>query len=423
MVYLYLSISIYIYLYYTILYYSILPIEDKVLVIGAGGIGSEHLKNLALAGIRNIHVIDMDTIDLTNLNRQFLFRMKDVGKGKAEVAAEFVMRRVPTCKITHYNNRIQDMNDDFYRQFKVIVCGLDNVEARRWINSKIHSLVEKDADGNIANFDSVIPMVDGGTEGFAGQAQIIIPFCGVKCFECSTALFPPQKVFQLCTLASKPRIPEHCVAWVTQIRWDELRKGEKMDFDNPEHVQWIFERASERADQFGIKGVTYFLTLGVAKNIIPAVASSNAIVSASCCNEVIKLLTYRGHTLNNYLSFNGQEGFSASYEDVKKIDNCKVCGKFVPVQVLIPSDEKVSDFIARINAHPSFQTKSPSLFGPYRGGAGAIIYVRNMRSSHENLELPMSQFVNSGEMVEIHDPEIAEQRLGAIVVFEPSASS
>ena len=73
---------------------------SNILVVGAGGIGCELLKTLALTGFKRLHVIDLDTIDVSNLNRQFLFRKHHVGQGKAAVAAEAVRRFRPDVQIT-----------------------------------------------------------------------------------------------------------------------------------------------------------------------------------------------------------------------------------------------------------------------------------------------------------------------------------
>lgn len=132
----------------------------KILVIGAGGLGCELLKDLALMGFKNIHVIDMDTIDLSNLNRQFLFRHKDIGQSKAETAANFVNKRVSGCNVTPHFCKIQDYDENFYKGFHIIVCGLDSIVGRRWINGMLVSMLNYE-DG-ILDQQSVIPMVDGG---------------------------------------------------------------------------------------------------------------------------------------------------------------------------------------------------------------------------------------------------------------------
>ena len=141
---------------------------------------------------------DLDTIDLTNLNRQFLFRMEDVGRSKAQAAAEFVMKRVPGCSVSYFVGAIQEKDASFYRQFQVVVSGLDNIEARRWLNSTLTGLQEFDEDGNL-DPRSLIPMVDGGTEGWKGQARLILPKI-TSCFECSLEAFPPQRAFPMCVL-------------------------------------------------------------------------------------------------------------------------------------------------------------------------------------------------------------------------------
>lgn len=109
------------------------------------------------------------------------------------------------------------------------------------------SIASVDAEGNV-NPETVIPLVDGGTESFLGHIRVIIPRMSA-CFECSIDLFPPQTKFQLCTIAETPRIPQHCIAYASEILWDRIKPfGErtKLDGDDAEHVRWLFGEAVKR---------------------------------------------------------------------------------------------------------------------------------------------------------------------------------
>ncbi|KAL2200081.1 hypothetical protein P885DRAFT_30357 [Corynascus similis CBS 632.67] len=330
--------------------------QIKILVIGAGGLGCEILKNLALSGFKDIHVIDMDTIDISNLNRQFLFRQADVGKSKAEVAARFVEKRVKGVKITPHNCKIQDYDEDFYMQFQLVVCGLDSIEARRWINATLVNMVDEEVE------DSIKPLIDGGTEGFKGQARVIIPTV-TSCIECQLDMHAPRAAVPLCTLASIPRQPEHCIEWAHVIAWDQEKPFPQLDKDDPEHITWLYQKALQRAQEFNISGVTYSLTQGVVKNIIPAIAATNSVIAAACCNEALKIASNCAPFLGdneNYMMYSGNDSvYTYTFRHERK-DDCPVCGQLARNLAVDPAwtlRELIDSFAAR----PEAQLKKPSV--------------------------------------------------------------
>jgi ubiquitin-activating enzyme E1 C len=348
----------------------------------------------------------MDTIDVSNLNRQFLFRAADVGSYKAEVAAKFVERRVKGVSITPYCGKIQDKDEEYYMQFSIIVCGLDSIEARRWINATLVGMVDSD------NPDSMKPLVDGGTEGFKGQARVILPTM-TSCIECQLDMHAPRAAVPLCTLATIPRQPQHCIEWAHIIAWDEHRKDITLDTDDPEHITWLYQKALARAKEFNIEGVTYSMTQGVVKNIIPAIASTNAIVAASCCNEAFKIASNTNPFLgypgtDNYMMYTGDDSvYTYTFEHQKK-DDCPVCGSgniARPLQV--NPNITLQEFIDGLAERPEAQLKHPAI----RTGEKSLwMQLASLQDQlRPNLEKRMDELVEDGEELTITDKSFPMQ--------------
>eukprot|EP00658_Telonema_sp_P-2_P047899 TRINITY_DN36467_c0_g1_i2.p1 TRINITY_DN36467_c0_g1~~TRINITY_DN36467_c0_g1_i2.p1 ORF type:complete len:445 (+),score=120.25 TRINITY_DN36467_c0_g1_i2:60-1394(+) len=323
----------------------------RILVIGAGGLGCEVLKGLALSGFKDIEVIDNDTIDLSNLNRQFLFRSKDVGQPKATVAAEFVRNRVgDDIEIKPTLGLIQDQPVDWYRTFQIVVCGLDNVEARRWINDLLLSFVVFDEEGK-PDMSTVIPLLDGGTEGFKGHSRVIIP--GVTADMGCGPAFEAAQTYPLCTIKNTPRIPEHCIMYALEVMWkNEMPFGDiAVDTDDSTHMMWICEKATARGLAFNITGVTFMLTQGVVKNIIPAITSINAIIASSTVLEAFKLATNCYKPMDSFMMYNGKAGiYTYTYAVERLQDKGHPTFELAVVRINTNGEAKLGEILGQINA-------------------------------------------------------------------------
>ncbi|XP_033343377.1 SUMO-activating enzyme subunit 2 [Bombus vosnesenskii] len=190
-------------------------LQSKVLIVGAGGIGCEILKNLVMTGFVNIDIIDLDTIDVSNLNRQFLFQKKHVGKSKADVARETALTFNPDAKIVHYHDSItsSDYGVSFFKKFTLVMNALDNRAARNHVNRMCLA-----AD---------VPLIESGTAGYEGQVELIKKGLS-QCYECTPKA--AQKTFPGCTIRNTPSEPIHCIVWAKHL-FNQLFGEEDPDQD------------------------------------------------------------------------------------------------------------------------------------------------------------------------------------------------
>jgi molybdopterin/thiamine biosynthesis adenylyltransferase len=145
--------------------------STNVLVVGAGALGNEILKNLSLVGCEKIVAVDSDRIERSNLSRAVLFRDEQVGKYKVDAAAETVRSLLSTSKIRPLvGNVLFDCGLGLFAWSDVIIAGLDNREARLWINR--------------AAWKTNRPWIDGAIEGINGVARVFLPGAP-PCYECT----------------------------------------------------------------------------------------------------------------------------------------------------------------------------------------------------------------------------------------------
>ena len=107
----------------------------SVLVVGCGGLGSPIAVYLASSGIGKIHLIDFDTVDVTNLHRQIFYALEDVGKPKVEVLADFIRKRAPFTEVSFTNKPITKKNVfELISEVDIVVDGTDSLTIKYLLN-------------------------------------------------------------------------------------------------------------------------------------------------------------------------------------------------------------------------------------------------------------------------------------------------
>lgn len=181
-------------------------------LVGSGAIGCEMLKNYAMIGLATgekgkITVTDNDSIEKSNLNRQFLFRNRDVGKPKSECAAQVVQDMNPDLKgkIVSLTDRIGPdsehvFNEEFWQQLDGVTNALDNIEARTYVDRRCVFFMK--------------PLLESGTLGTKANSQVVLPRLTESY---SSSRDPPEQSFPMCTLRSFPNRIEHTIAWARDL--------------------------------------------------------------------------------------------------------------------------------------------------------------------------------------------------------------
>jgi len=180
--------------------------SQRWFVVGSGAIGCELLKNFAMMGLGcgpkgEIIVTDGDTIEKSNLNRQFLFRKWDVTQLKSRTAAKAVTQMNPAARITAHDNLVgsktEDVYDDtFFESLNGVANALDNVEARQYMDRRCVYYCK--------------PLLESGTLGTKGNVQVVMPHLTESY---GSSQDPPEKSIPICTLKNFPNKIEHTLQW------------------------------------------------------------------------------------------------------------------------------------------------------------------------------------------------------------------
>ncbi|KAA8499921.1 Ubiquitin-like modifier-activating enzyme 1 [Porphyridium purpureum] len=230
----------------------------RYFLVGAGAIGCEMLKNWALMGIGSgadgrVLVTDMDTIEKSNLSRQFLFRDSDIGAPKSGAAARAVQAMNAEMNVESFEDRVgpeteEKFDDAFWEGLSGVCNALDNVQARLYVDQRCVYYCK--------------PLLESGTLGTKGNVQVVVPHLTESY---GSSRDPPEKSIPICTLKNFPYQIEHTLQWARDYFEGAFRAG-------PEDANSYARRGQEFIDDLRKQGMgTMLPTLDeLHKNLVVA---------------------------------------------------------------------------------------------------------------------------------------------------------
>ena len=323
--------------------------DANIFMIGAGALGCEFLKTFSAMGVstnknKNLYITDNDNIELSNLNRQFLFNKSSIGRPKAEVSCESIKKLNKDFNCIPYQKRVDQKSENFFdEEFwtmqDYIINAVDNIEARKYIARQC--LIYKKI------------LIDSGTLGTKANSQIMIPH--------KTIPYSPPEVqiedkIPFCTLAEHPFNINHCIIWAKN-NFEGYFKKDLEDVqlflkDRDKFCETLIKETpyKERIPQ--LKKIIEYSKIAIEKNFEKCVEKGLEEYNLNFRNKIIDLLEVNKKRSNFWtgdkrlphpLSFNINDKYSFLF--VKRFAQILSRSLSIPI---IDDDEEIIKIISKI---------------------------------------------------------------------------
>lgn len=315
--------------------------KSKVLIVGVGGLGCEIAKNLAMLGV-NMYLLDMDTIEYTNLNRQILFSRASVGASKALTAAKFIKKHInPHVLVRGIHSPLEQVTPALYKKVDLVIAGLDSMNARLMLN-------------NICIQNEKI-LVDGGTRNYHGHVYTVFPGDNA-CLECYPVPVQDDDDMDACTVVGEPRKRNHCV--LKGVLEFKERMNRDPNVKSIKEIKWLLKYANEMAKKYNWEGFAIDEVIHLIDNHEPAIITINSVIAALQSHEVVKILHWLknkksskniGPPMKEYMIYNGMTGKFYTLEK-RRNPKCQVCGDNIKrVQLKMSKHEPVFNILKKLH--------------------------------------------------------------------------